>query len=135
MIPELPGKTDENSKDSYESVIGSTTKTSNFLKDEPVSVLDYSSLYPSSMIGSNISHDTIIKDKMYLGETGAKILEDMGIQFEDISYDNYDSVLIGKTWHNRVNESEPIVTCRYVQPPKDESGAVIDSKRGILPRI
>tara|TARA_B100000614_G_scaffold111539_1_gene100054 strand:+ start:2842 stop:7548 length:4707 start_codon:yes stop_codon:yes gene_type:complete len=134
MIPELPGKTDENSKDSYEGAEVLEPKPAIFL-DEPVSVLDYSSLYPSSMIGSNISHDTIIKDKMYLGETGAKILEDMGIQFEDISYDNYDSVLIGKTWHKRVNESEPIVTCRYVQPPKDESGAVIDSKRGILPRI
>ena len=134
MIPELPGKTDENSKDSYEGAEVLEPKPAIFL-DEPVSVLDYSSLYPSSMIGSNISHDTIIKDKMYLGETGAKILEEMGIQFEDISYDNYDSVLIGKTWHKRVNESEPIVTCRYVQPPKDESGAVIDNKRGILPRI
>ena len=134
MIPELPGKTDENSKDSYEGAEVLEPKPAIFL-DDPVSVLDYSSLYPSSMIGSNISHDTIIKDKIYLGENGAKLLEEMGIQFEDISYDNYDSVLIGKTWHKRVNESEPIVTCRYVQPPKDESGAVIDKKRGILPRI
>ena len=94
MIPELPGKTDENSKDSYEGAEVLEPKPAIFL-DDPVSVLDYSSLYPSSMIGSNISHDTIIKDKIYLGENGAKLLEEMGIQFEDISYDNYVSVIDG----------------------------------------
>ena len=29
--------------------------------EEPVSVLDYASLYPSSMIASNISHESIVK--------------------------------------------------------------------------
>lgn len=33
--------------------------------DTPVSVLDYGSLYPSSMIAENISHDTFIPEEEY----------------------------------------------------------------------
>jgi DNA polymerase elongation subunit (family B) len=33
--------------------------------DDPVSVLDYASLYPSSMISENLSHDCLIKEEDY----------------------------------------------------------------------
>ncbi|AXN91119.1 putative family B DNA-dependent DNA polymerase [Namao virus] len=37
---------------------------------EPIVVLDYSSLYPSSMISANISHETIVEDDQYLNLSG-----------------------------------------------------------------
>lgn len=34
---------------------------------DPITVLDYNSLYPNSMIYKNISHECLVKDKKYLG--------------------------------------------------------------------
>ena len=134
LIPELP-RPPEDTKDSYEGAEVLEPTPAIFLKN-PVSVLDYGSLYPSSMIGSNISHDTIIVEPEYQGESGAKLLESMGIKFQDISYDNYYQVLQGKTWVKKVDEKNPVVNCRYIQPPIDpETGNIDDTKRGILPRI
>ena len=134
LIPELP-RPPEDTKDSYEGAEVLEPTPAIFLKN-PVSVLDYGSLYPSSMIGSNISHDTIIVEPQYQGESGAKLLESMGIKFQDISYDNYYQVLQGKTWVKKVDEKNPVVNCRYIQPPIDPgTGNIDDTKRGILPRI
>ena len=36
--------------------------------EEPVAVLDYASLYPSSMIASNISHEGIVKTEVFEGK-------------------------------------------------------------------
>ncbi len=134
LIPELP-RPKEDQKDSYEGAEVLEPTPSIFLED-PVSVLDYGSLYPSSMIGTNISHDTIIKDKQYLGEEGGLLLDRLGIKYEDVSFDNLIQKLVGKTWKKEVLKEEPIMTCRYVQPPIDpKTGKIDDTKRGILPRI
>jgi hypothetical protein len=88
------------------------------------------------MIGSNISHDSIIVEPQYQGESGAKLLESMGIKFQDISYDNYYQELKGKTWVKKVDTKNPVVNCRYIQPSiHPETGKIDDTKRGILPRI
>ena len=47
---------------------------------EPITVLDYSSLYPRSMIGKNLSHETILFDKKYFGLPNYK--------YHDTMYDN-----------------------------------------------
>ena len=51
------------------------------------------------MIGNNISHDTIIKSQEYLGDSGAKLLKDMNIEYTDVTYDNYLTIQkeIGKS--------------------------------------
>jgi DNA polymerase elongation subunit (family B) len=133
LIPELP-RPKEDTKDSYEGAEVLEPTPAIFL-NEPVSVLDYSSLYPSSMIGSNISHDSIIKEPKYQGEKGAKLLEEMGVKFEDVSYDNYINRLVGKTWKKSIVEEEPVVTCRFMQPTLKEDGTIDNNSRGILPRI
>ena len=46
-------------------------------------VVDYASLYPSSIIEKNISHDTIILDQEYLDRLTP------GVDYETIEYDNY----------------------------------------------
>lgn len=48
----------------YEGAIVLTPKPGIYV-DHPVAVLDYASLYPSSMISENISHDTLIMDEAY----------------------------------------------------------------------
>jgi len=134
LIPELP-RPPEDMKDSYEGAEVLEPTPAIFL-DCPVSVLDYGSLYPSSMIGSNISHDSIITEEKYQGPEGAKLLKLQGIKFEDISYDNYYQVLRGKTWVKKVDEKNPVVNCRYIQPGIDpQTGKIDDTKRGILPKI
>ena len=134
LIPELPRPKDD-VRDSYEGAEVLEPTPAIFLED-PVSVLDYSSLYPSSMIGTNISHDTLITDPTYLGDDGAKKLEKLGIEFEDVSFDNYFQTLVGKAWKKQIDKTHPVVNCRYIQPPLDPTtGKIDDSKRGILPRI
>ena len=80
--------------------------------DTPISVMDYASLYPSSMISENISHDSIIIDPKYDNLDG--------IDYVDITYDIYSGVGDKK-------EKTGETVCRYAQFPNDD--------KGILPRI
>lgn len=80
--------------------------------DAPISVMDYASLYPSSMISENISHDSIVLDPKYDN------LE--GFEYVDITYDTYTGV-----GDKKVKTGE--TKCRYAQFPNNE--------KGILPRI
>jgi DNA polymerase delta subunit 1 len=85
--------------------------------DQPVSVLDFNSLYPTNMIAYNLSPDTLVYVKTYNDEgfltshgkeEMAKIkewlteLEGKGYVFEEIEYDNKETG--GKT------------VCTFVQP-------------------
>lgn len=68
--------------------------------DDPVTVLDYASLYPSSMISENLSHDCIVLDKKYDNLPG--------VEYNDISYDIYEGLGDKKT-------KVGVNTCRFVQ--------------------
>jgi len=91
--------------DSYEGAIVLDPKTCIYV-DQPVAVLDYASLYPSSMISENLSHDCIVLDPKYDNIEG--------VEYLDITYDLYD----GKK--QKIGEKH----CRYVQ-----------GEKGIIPRI
>jgi len=52
---------------------------------EPITVLDFNSLYPSSMIFRNLSHECIVKNKQYDNLPG--------YHYEDISYSNGDGTM------------------------------------------
>lgn len=80
--------------------------------DAPISVLDYASLYPSSMISENISHDSIVLDEKYNNLPGYK--------YVDITYDIFKGKGDDK---KKIGEQ----TCRYAQFPKGQ--------KGLLPRI
>ena len=94
--------------------------------DKPVTVLDYSSLYPSSMISENLSHDSIVLDtpenKKYLGEDGEKELEKIGYGLVDITYDVYEWINTKIKSKGKIKTGEK--TCRFVQP-KDGSKSII----------
>lgn len=97
----------------YEGAIVLDPKTGIYI-DTPIAVLDYASLYPSSMISENLSHDCIVLDSKYDNLPG--------ITYQEVEYD-----LFGM---NEAGEKKVIGTkiCRYAQPANDES-------RGILPNI
>ena len=121
--------------EAYEGAIVLPPKCDLYL-EEPVACVDYSSLYPSSMISENISHDSKVWTKEYdldgnlVNETGEKNETETaykydnldGYEYVDIEYDTYEwrrkssnpgaaveKVLIGKK------------TCRYAQFPEGKA--------------
>ena len=81
--------------DGYEGATVLEPKCNLYL-ETPVACLDYSSLYPSSMISENISHDSKVLTKEYdlkgnvVEETGEKMYDNMpGYEYVDITYNTY----------------------------------------------
>lgn len=120
LIPTLNNKyasdyVEDEDEDGYEGAIVLTPKPGIYV-DEPVSVMDYASLYPSSMISENISHDSLVLDKKYDNLPG--------VEYVDITYDVFEGVGdTKKKTMKKVGEK----TCRYAQ--------FSDGTKGILPRI
>lgn len=113
---------------SYEGAIVIEPKIDMYL-DQPISVLDFNSLYPSNMIAYNISPDTLVAERVF--DTNGKLIQKWGKNademrdlrkagfiIDDISYDNkVEDVCTGKT------------ICSYVQP------ADAPLSTGILPLV
>ena len=91
--------------------------------EDPVGVVDYASLYPSSIIEKNISHDTLIEDPKYLGYLN----ED---DYESITYENfiYEEAEGKITISKKRSEEQPYITCNYL---KKKEGAPM----GIIPTV
>jgi len=91
--------------------------------DDPVGVVDYASLYPSSIIEKNISHDTLIEDPKYLEYLGKD-------DYEIIKYDNYIyEEAEGKiTISKKISEETPTITCHFL---KRRAGEPL----GIIPKV
>ena len=102
---------EEEDEEGYEGAIVLPPKEGIYL-EHPVSVLDYASLYPSSMISENLSHDCIVLDPRYDNLPG--------VEYEEINYDVYDYVDDKKV---KVGEK----VCKFVQLPNGE--------KGVIPRI
>jgi len=130
--------------ESYDGAIVLPPKCDLYL-DNPVACLDYSSLYPSSMISENLSHDSKVWTKEYnldgmlvcsTGETdvnGVFIYDNMpGYEYVDVEYDTY-------VWkHNARGKAIKTVNgkkvCRFAQPKTDDVSGVIGEK-AIMPSI
>jgi DNA polymerase delta subunit 1 len=107
----------------YEGAIVLPPKIGMYL-DQPVSVLDFNSLYPSNMIAYNLSPDTLVSMRVY-NEEGQLVsaegyekkdfarLEEAGYVLDEIEYDVAGG---GKT------------VCTYIQTSKDPM------TEGILPK-
>jgi DNA polymerase elongation subunit (family B) len=89
----------------YEGAIVLPPQTGMYLED-PVAVLDYNSLYPSSMISHNLSHDSLVLDPAYDGLPG--------VQYTEVTYDSQ-------------GPSKSAVVCRY--------GRRAGAPEAVLPRI
>ena len=113
--------------DGYEGAIVLPPKIGMYL-DQPISVLDFNSLYPTNMISYNLSPDTLVCEREFDAE-GTKIRhEGMKLEqlealkekyvLEEVEYDTKDDkdVIIGKT------------ICTFVQP--NENPMTV----GVLPK-
>lgn len=109
LIPTIKKVEDGEDEDGYEGAIVLEPKTGIYI-DDPVCVLDYASLYPSSMISENLSHDCIVTDPSYDNLPG--------VEYLDVAYDIYEGSGDKK---QKVGER----VCRYVQL----------EEKGIIPRI
>jgi len=124
----MPVVKKHNNSGGYEGAYVFKPKTGIYL-DEPVACVDYSSLYPSSIISENLSHDSKVWTKEYdlehnlIGELGEKDeagnfiydnLYESGYTYVDVKYDTYKYVrLTAKAAAKKVVIGYKV--CRFAQ--------------------
>ena len=130
----IPAINKGNMTDAYEGAICLPPKCA-FYSDNPIAVNDYSSLYPSSMISENISHDSKVwwkkynldgeeiareSRKEYVNEDGSYKYDNIeGYDYVDIEYDTFEYRRKNpKAAAEKVLTGKQIV--RFVQPIKGE---------------
>ena len=135
LMPDIEKGTGD---DGYEGAIVLPPKCSMYM-DNPVACVDYSSLYPSSMISQNLSHDSKVWTKEYdlngnlIKETGerdkkGKYIYDNLPDYEyiDLEFDTFGYKR--KTPTSRAEKTKVgKMICRWAQFP--------DNKKGIMPSI
>lgn len=138
LIKVLPSG--DSNADSYEGAIV-LDPVPGFYTDSPVGVCDFASLYPSTIISENISHDMLVWAKDYNLEGklvcvsyGSVADEDnatTGTRWTDIEFD----ILRPDPEDTRKHPTKLKVGtrhCRYAQPPPGPKG---EDKKGSLPEI
>jgi DNA polymerase elongation subunit (family B) len=141
LIPVLERKL---GNESYDGAIVLPPKCNLYL-DNPVACVDYSSLYPSSMISENLSHDSKVWTKEYdlsgimvrstgeRNEKGDYIYDNLpGYEYVDVEYDTY-------VW--KKNERGKAIktvsgkkVCRFAQPLLNGKDGCMGEK-AIMPSI
>jgi DNA polymerase elongation subunit (family B) len=121
----------DRSESGYEGAIVLPPKCGLYL-DNPVACNDYSSLYPSSMISENLSHDSKVWTKEYdldgqlIRETGEQCYDNLpGYKYVDITYDTYKWTRpksATKTAAAAVKVKCGTKVCRFAQFPEGEKG-------------
>jgi DNA polymerase elongation subunit (family B) len=124
--------------DGYEGAIVLPPKCSMYM-DNPVACVDYSSLYPSSMISQNLSHDSKVWTREYdlrgnlLRETGEKdsngnyLYDNLpGYEYINLEFDTY-KYISPKEGARAIKTKSGKMICRWAQFP--------DNKKGIMPSI
>ena len=130
------------SEDGYEGAIVLPPKCSMYI-DNPVACVDYSSLYPSSMISQNYSHDSKVWSKEYDlngnlikgSDTGEKdangnyVYDNLpGYEYINIEFDTYKYLRPpGKPMAKKVKTKVGKKICRWAQLP--------DGQKSIMPSI
>jgi len=112
LIPVIKNFIEDLDVDGYEGAIVLPPKEGIYLED-PIVVFDYGSLYPSSMICRNLSHDTYILDDKYL-------VENEEYEIIKVSYDLYQG-----TGDKKVKNG--VKDCYFAKYK--------DGKKGIIPEI
>lgn len=136
LIPVIEKKMDGG----YEGAIVLPPKCG-FYADNPIAVNDFNSLYPSSMISENISHDSkvwtreydlegrLIRETGAKDETGAFMYDGLeGYDYVDITYDTYKWERDPKKPTKKPTKRKcGIKICRYAQFP--------DGHKAIIPAV
>ena len=122
---------DEYVIEGYEGAVVLDPKPGIYL-DDPIAVLDYASLYPSSIIEKNLSHETLIEDKSLLPVIGEE-------NYYTVEYQNwiYRGKGKGDTIEKVLNENEPMKICHFLKPEYMVEKGMVDPKKpmGIIPSV
>ncbi len=99
--------------------------------EDPVAVLDYASLYPSSIIEKNISHETFIEDENLPEEMDWK----EGKDYHEIEYVNwiYKGKGKGDTIEKVQDKEKPLVTCKFLTKDFMQRNGM--EPKGIIPSV
>ena len=119
-------------EEGYEGAIVLEPKTNLYL-DDPVACVDYSSLYPSSMISENLCHSSKVWTKEYdleghlIKMTGDEDYDNLdGYEYVDVTYDTFKYVRkTPKAAATKVKTGTK--QCRFAQYP--------ENKKAILPSV
>jgi DNA polymerase elongation subunit (family B) len=120
----------------YEGAIVLDPKCDLYL-DNPVACVDYASLYPSSMISENLSHDSKVWTREYdlagnlieewgdKNEDGVYIYDNLpGYEYVDVTYDTYRYIRKHpKAAAEKIKSGQKI--CRFAQPNLSGEGEAI----------
>jgi len=139
MLPSASRGSDDSEDPSYEGAIVLDPKTGIYI-DDPVTVLDFASLYPSTIISENISHDTLIWVKEYnLKGALVKIVEgsDAFDNLPGASYVNIEFDLLVPDPASSLKHPPKVKlgtrTARYIQVPVKGRDSV--GNEGTIPKI
>ena len=123
--------------DGYEGAIVLEPKCNLYL-DNPVACVDYSSLYPSSMISENLSHDSKVWTKEYdlngiqINETGEKNANGQFLydnlpnyEYVDVEYDSFRWIKNVRGKSEKVHSGKKV--CRFAQFPEGMGKAIMPS--------
>jgi DNA polymerase elongation subunit (family B) len=133
LIPVLSSPRQGSAEDSYEGAIV-LNPDPGFYSVSPIGVCDFASLYPSTIVSENISHDSLlwVKDFNYDGTLishnwGSEVYDNCeGYAFTDIEFDIWRPDPNDKRKHpTKVKCGRRI--CRYAQP--------LDGTKSTLPQI
>ncbi len=135
----------ESPQDSYEGAIVLTPRPG-FYFESPIGVADFASLYPSTIISENISHDMLVWVKSYAidkegrqsafigfeyGSEEAETNAPKGVQWTDIEFDVW-GVKEGDTRKQPDKVKRGIRICRYAQLPGKAKGTLPEIVQGLL---
>ena len=121
--------------DGYEGAIVLPPKTDLYL-DNPVACVDYSSLYPSSMISENISHDSKVWTKEFdldgnLVEQTGEMDDNNNFIYDNLPQYKYVDIVYDTYKYNRKTPSAAAIKvlngkkiCRYAQFPNQEKACM-----------
>ena len=129
----MPDLDKSGSGEGYEGAIVLPPKCSMYI-DNPVACVDYSSLYPSSMISQNYSHDSKVWSKEYdlngtlIKETGEKdptgkyLYDNLpGYEYINIEFDTFKYLRpVGKPKAKEVKTKVGKKICRWAQLPNNQ---------------
>jgi DNA polymerase elongation subunit (family B) len=133
LIPVLSTPRQSGTEDSYEGAIV-LNPDPGFYSDSPIGVCDFASLYPSTIVSENISHDSLlwVKDFNYDGTLishnwGSEVYDNCeGFAYTDIEFDIWRPDPKDTRKHpTKIKCGRRI--CRYAQP--------LDGSKSTLPQI
>ena len=133
VVPEII--VDDN--EGYEGAIVLDPLSGIYLDDEPVAALDFSSLYPSSIISENLSHDSVVWVKDYdldgnlvCVKEGSDTYDNLpGWEYLNVDYDILRPDPLDKRKHPPLRPAGRRV-CRFAQPEGNTTEA-----KSTLPKI